>query len=86
MNTARKAGAGAGTQTATIAFGGSPNLTSTESYNGTAWALAPSLAAGNMYGGGAGTSVLALKTGGPPSVVTTEEYTSAATTRSVDTT
>jgi hypothetical protein len=37
LNTARRYLAGAGTQTAALAFGGSPVTAATEEYNGTSW-------------------------------------------------
>jgi hypothetical protein len=66
LNTARYSGAGAGTQTAGLAFGGeAPPVTSqTEEYNGTSWSIGGALPAG-VYGvAGCGTQTAGLKIGG----------------------
>jgi len=60
-----------GTQTATLAFGGSDNvsstLSSTESYNGTSWTTSPgSLNTARMTNAGIGTQTAALTFGGTP--------------------
>tara|TARA_R100001015_G_C4619494_1_gene176230 strand:- start:39 stop:1877 length:1839 start_codon:yes stop_codon:yes gene_type:complete len=66
----------AGTQTAALAFGGSPNLTSSVEYNGTGWKSAPALNAGKEGMGSGGTTSAAWKAGGNPPTTTTatEEY------------
>ena len=78
--------AGAGTQTAGLAFGGAdtaPALSSaTELYDGTSWTSSPaSLAtARNILSGGAGTQTSALAAGGATSTgvsAATEEWTGA---------
>ena len=46
MNIARVGGASCGTQTAAIITGGAPNLTTAESYNGSAWTSAPAINTG----------------------------------------
>jgi hypothetical protein len=71
MNTARRLLAGAGTQTAAVAFGGytTTSVTNTEEYDGTNWATSPgSLNTARYSIGGAGTQTAALAFGGtiPP--------------------
>jgi hypothetical protein len=80
MNTARNAFAGAGIQTAALAFGGdnpAPGLLSaTEQYDGTSWTtLSATLASAVENNGGCGTTSLALSTGGSGDTNVTEEYT-----------
>jgi hypothetical protein len=84
LNTARKNLAGAGTQTAALAFGGqtpSPPFTgATEEYDGTSWTTNPTglnTARGGLAG--AGTQPAALAFGGATTVVVaaTEEWTGA---------
>jgi hypothetical protein len=68
LNTARMYGnnGGAGTQTAALSFGGSPSapgipqLTTSESYNGTSWTNTPSLNTATALAGGSGTQTAAL--------------------------
>ena len=68
LNTARNnlASAGAGTQTAALGFGGTPNDSgtstgATETYNGTSWTSSPnSLSTARQTSGGAGTATAAL--------------------------
>ena len=80
MGTARYGMGGAGTQTATIIFGGGPDSTpfsnATELYNGTSWTTTPAtLNTARTYGGpaGSGTQTAALFFGGrnPPNTPTT---------------
>lgn len=77
MTTANRLLAGAGTQTAGLAFGGTPSPTLSEKYDGTSWTASPSLNIGSIYIGGAGTQTAGLGFGGEiPSGVTarTEEF------------
>ena len=60
LNTAVSRHSGSGTQTAALAFGGTPSVTRTEGYDGTTWSTRPSLANGRKFGGGAGSSTAAL--------------------------
>jgi hypothetical protein len=60
MITARSQAAGAGSSNATLAFGGAPNCTCTEAYNGTTWSSGGALIAGRYALGGAGTQTSAL--------------------------
>ena len=68
LNTARRLLAGAGTQTAALAFGGKTpaldELALTESYNGSAWTELNDLNTARTVLGGAGTSTAALAFGG----------------------
>jgi hypothetical protein len=66
LNTARSTLAGAGTQTAGLAFGGNiPPLTgATESYNGTSWTELNDLTTARSYVMGFGTQSSALAAGG----------------------
>ena len=80
MNTARSGLAAAGTQTAGLAFGGIPNRTLTELWNGTVWSTQPTMATGRHYLGGCGTNTAALAAGGfaaPGNSAATEEWTGA---------
>jgi hypothetical protein len=86
LNTARASlgGASNGSQTASLAFGGTtgpgPVATSyvviSESYNGTSWAEGNDLLGSKAYGGGSGTQVaaLAIGTAGPPIAGIVEAY------------
>ena len=83
LNTARKELAGAGTQTATLAFGGnsgppSPASTVTEEYNGFSWSEQNDLNTGRRFLAGAGTTSAGLAFGGRlgpgSSTGETEEY------------
>lgn len=71
MNTARQALAGAGTQSAGLAIGGSTSggvaLTDTEEYNGSIWATRNTLPITVRYLAGTGTQTAALAIGGLPS-------------------
>jgi hypothetical protein len=79
LNTARESLAGAGTQTAGLAFGGTapPNTGATEEYNGATWATSPnSMATARRAFGSCGTQTAALAFGGIISTNqdATEEY------------
>jgi hypothetical protein len=81
MNTARTSLAGAGTQTAALAFGGgTPTFSSaTEKYDGTNWTSVNSMNTARSGPGGAGTQTAALAFGGlagtPPAVTgATEKF------------
>ena len=81
MITARKGLAGAGTQDAALAFGGTlgpVRSASTEAYNGSTWTASTNLTTARERLGGEGTQSSALAFGGAdggPSVATTEEFT-----------
>ena len=68
MNNAEYRNAGAGTQTAGLAFGGSPNGTASddkvEEYNGSGWASAGQMPANRSYLSGCGLQTAALSIGG----------------------
>jgi hypothetical protein len=68
--------AGAGTQTAGLAFGGQPPATAaTEEYNGTSWTSVNSMNTARSELAGAGIQTAALAFGGsPPITGATEEY------------
>ena len=84
--TGNQMGAGCGTQTAALGFGGygPPGMnTASESWNGTSWTATPAINTGRASGGGAGTQTAALLFGGykilPPgntygSFANTESY------------
>ena len=80
MNTARGflASAGAGTQTAALAFGGQPVTAVTESYNGITWTTVNSLNTPRQQLAGSGTQTAALAFAGvapgPALTGATEEY------------
>jgi hypothetical protein len=78
MNTARHGLAGAGIQTAALAFGGTPPVTAaTEEYDGSTWTSNPTgLNTARRYLAGCGTQTAALAFGGYDTVNTgaTEEY------------
>jgi hypothetical protein len=73
--------AGAGTQTAALAFGGdTPAVTgATEEYNGTSWTTSPKFKYSKIQLAGAGTQAAALGFGGnlPVKQHATEEWTGA---------
>ena len=75
LNTGRAqlGSAGQSPATAGAVFGGTPLVTSTEEYNGTAWAVGGVLPAGVQFGGGAGIQTAALSFGGmsAPTTMTT---------------
>ena len=74
LGTARYSLAGAGTQTASLAFGGGPPLTgATELYNGTNWTEKNDLGTSRATLAGSGTSTAALAFGGfvPPGATAT---------------
>jgi hypothetical protein len=65
LNTARYVLAGAGTQTAALAFGGQPPVTAaTEEYNGASWTSSNPLNTARLVLAGAGTQTAALAFGG----------------------
>ena len=69
MNEGRYAGGGAGTQSAALAFGGTPPITAdTESYNGSAWSEVNELNTARQALAGVGTQPAALAVTGrsPP--------------------
>ena len=75
LNTARRAMASFGTQTAAVAAAGTAGGTLTELYNGSTWTNtghATPYAGNNMQG--SGTSTAGLMYGGPPILTTTVEY------------
>ena len=77
--TARSSHAGAGTQTAALAFGGSGPLSSTEEYDGTSWSSGGNLITARSSHAGAGTQTAGLAFGGgifseDPFFNSTEEY------------
>jgi hypothetical protein len=84
LNTARQGLAGAGTQTAALAFGGSnppsTNTGATEEYDGSTWTSSPgSLNTARRNLAGCGTQTAALAFGGniTPVTAATEEFTGA---------
>jgi hypothetical protein len=79
LNTARSQLAGAGiTQTAALAFGGSPDdsatTTATESYNGSSWTTVNSLTNASRLLSGAGSQSSALRIGGFPQTDVVESW------------
>ena len=72
MNTARTSLTGTGTQTAALAFGGTPLLATTEKYDGTNWTSVNSMNTGRALLAGAGTQTSALAFGPPTGA--TEKY------------
>ena len=65
LNTAREYIGGAGTQTATLGFGGNPPATAkTEDWNGSTWTEVGDLNSAIRMSAGAGTSTAALSAGG----------------------
>jgi hypothetical protein len=79
LNTARYGLAGAGTQTAGLAFGGeiAPVTGATEEYDGSTWTTPGSLNTARYILGGTGIQTAALAFGGlctPPNTGATEEY------------
>ena len=79
MNTARRSLAGAGIQTAALAFGGSPTpgvaTGATEKYNGTSWTTSGSMVTARDSLAGAGTNTAGLGFGGYSNLAATEEFT-----------
>jgi hypothetical protein len=71
INTPRGSGAGAGTKTAGLIFGGTAGVprtlyTNTESYNGTSWTTVNAMPATRILMGSSGTQTAALSFGGRP--------------------
>ena len=91
LNTARANLGGAGTQTATLAFGGEipPQTGATELWNGTSWTTSPaSLSTARKIIGAAGTQASALAFGGAPpnaGLAATEEWTGPSSSLQVKT-
>ena len=89
MNTAREGPAGAGTQTAGLAFGGaSPSATgATENYDGTVWTSSPPMTTARRLLAGAGTLQAGLGFGGyiGPESSATEEWSGPQTTATAST-
>ena len=85
VNTARQYGAGIGSSTAGLIFGGSPSPAITEYYNGTAWTEVNDLGTGRYILAGAGTTSSALGFGGYTTarVGTTEEWTVPETNKTI---
>jgi hypothetical protein len=81
LNTARRQLAGAGIQTAALAFGGGPpSIGATEEYDGNSWATSPAslnTARTNLAGCGIQTSALAFGGDDPAVSTATEEWTGA---------
>ena len=75
LNTARRFFDGAGTTTAAVVFGGYPDLTTTEEWDGTNWTSVPgSLNTGSHGITGSGTQTAALGAGRAPTGTNTELY------------
>jgi hypothetical protein len=68
---------GSGTQTSTLAYGGSPSPVNTEHWNGTAWTEVANLATARSAGGSFGTASAAVYAAGSPLTTATEEFTAA---------
>jgi len=65
LGTARYGVGGSGTQTAAVAFGGSPSTGKTELYNGTGWTEVNDLnSAGHFFGSAQGTQTATIAFGG----------------------
>jgi hypothetical protein len=80
LNEGRESPGGAGTQTAAMAFGGTPNAALNEIWNGTSWTEANDLGTGRSQHGNAGTSnTSALAFGGanPGYTNVAEQFTAA---------
>ena len=84
LNTARDELGGNGTQTSSIAYGGTtpPATAKAESWNGTSWTEGPDLATArnNIAGAGASNSAAVAFGGGPPASTATEEFTKSSNT------
>ena len=78
MNTARKAGAGAGSQTAALCIGSSAPMSIVEQYNGSAWTEVGDLGTARYEATSAGTTTAGLLAGGNNNVTfgmgNVEEY------------
>jgi len=78
VNAGRDYGAGTGTTTSALFFGGEPSLTSTELWNGSSWTETTDLSTGRQAAANAGAdNTNALYAGGPPALTATEEWTGA---------
>jgi len=84
--TGRESMAGAGTQTAALIFGGSPDTDATEEYDGSSWTNVGDLNTGRIHIGGCGLQTAGLCFGGDPGspnkTGATEEYNGSAWTTS----
>ena len=73
----------AGTQSASSAFGGPPNLATSFAYDGTSWSNRPNMGTGRAKLGGFGTEAAAVSFGGTTGpttgVTTTENFTGETT-------
>jgi hypothetical protein len=92
MNQARQGIGGAGTQTASLGFGGEPvpGQALTESWNGTNWTEVADLGTARYRLGGAGTNTAALAFGGAINPAgsfsaATEEWNDGPQVRTIDT-
>jgi hypothetical protein len=85
LNTARLFLAGAGTNTAALAFGGESVLANTETWNGTSWTAVNVLNIGRGQLAGCGTNTVALAFGGTGPSAATEEWTGSITQLAVKT-
>jgi len=74
LNTGRSSSSAAGTETAGLTFGGSPNRDLTESYNGSSWTVENTLNTGRESGTGFGIQTAAVMAGGHTYLTTTENY------------
>ena len=76
LGTGRYVLAGAGTQTAGLAFGGynGSTLNATEEYGGASWTAGGNLTTARHSGGGLGTQTAGLAFGGSPALNISEEY------------
>jgi len=86
MNTARRSLAGAGTNTATLVFGGNTTtiVANTENWNGTNWVEVADLATARAGLGGSGatagsTASLAFAGEVPPNTTASEEWSGSST-------
>jgi len=80
LNEGRESPGGAGTQTAAMAFGGTPNAALNEIWNGSSWTEANDLGTGRSQMGNAGTtntSALAFGGASPSYTTAAEEFTAA---------
>jgi hypothetical protein len=89
LNTTRYAGAGNGTQTASLAIsgGGTPTITvNVEQYNGTSWTEVNNVNTGRTSAGGAGTVTAGLFFGGgtPTAVANNESWNGTSWTETTD--
>ena len=69
---------GSGSQSEALSFGGTPGITRTEGYDGTAWSTRPGMSNGRHFSGAAGSSTAALCIAGDSST-NVEEFTGETT-------